>query len=533
MSDQLKKIQELEKQILQVVVTSKHTVINVGIGGSLSEVNYRFISYFIPLFWIAEKLLDQKISNFELRIFEGVQIANIVNSYDLEKLKERQRKNIRFISAFVDEFVPNIKDYLKFVDDLEYSYPSQQDILYLKEVILKKYPESQKYLEILTRWANSKNSNLDQQNLKNKAFFYAFTHCLFLKDFFDPKLTPTEKFGENVISLGGGAEKIFNYFREKISLELLKDSSLKFPTQNLRLIQPVGKYPPYYDTLYDQKIEKNLCFSDFVEFVKQKKESNGISAKFLILDLEIVYQFLQRNYKKEANTFLKKLWIVMTNYNLNELANIVPQVFPETKKYIFDFLNLKLIGYPKVYSPKYSNSTELFVPELLKLARNKIFLEVGSGTGAISVYLAKNGVKEFWATDIYDQCVENTNENFRRYNLSQNCLLADVYPNQFNKKFDLIFANLPSNIISEDISDKDYYLAMGADPFGKSLTKFITKSQKFLTSEGFLLLQFNHNKVENLPFLERVCHQNQKQIIILSTKIDTQENRFFSLLKIT
>ena len=82
----------------------------------------------------------------------------------------------------------------------------------------------------------------------------------------------------------------------------------------------------------------------------------------------------------------------------------------EKDKYQINLLDKQFVIYPNVFSPKYFNDTEFFVDNL-KVKKGEDFLEIGCGTGIISIFASFKGASKVVAIDISPIAVENTREN--------------------------------------------------------------------------------------------------------------------------
>jgi release factor glutamine methyltransferase len=106
-----------------------------------------------------------------------------------------------------------------------------------------------------------------------------------------------------------------------------------------------------------------------------------------------------------------------------------------------DLQGLSLIISAGVY--KTGVDTELMI-ETAKNIKNKKFLEIGCGCGAISIYLAQNN-KSGVAVDINELAIENTIKNCDRNSVDNlQVKVSNVFEN-IKGKFDLVFCNPPYN----------------------------------------------------------------------------------------
>lgn len=98
-----------------------------------------------------------------------------------------------------------------------------------------------------------------------------------------------------------------------------------------------------------------------------------------------------------------------------------------------------------VYPP--SEDSFLLI-ESFDVFRGESVLEIGCGSGIVSLHCASNGAL-VTAVDINEKAVECTAENFRRNGLEADVRLSDLYDN-VKGVFDTVVFNLPYLPVSED-----------------------------------------------------------------------------------
>ncbi|OFX21571.1 MAG: protein-(glutamine-N5) methyltransferase, release factor-specific [Bacteroidetes bacterium GWA2_31_9b] len=154
------------------------------------------------------------------------------------------------------------------------------------------------------------------------------------------------------------------------------------------------------------------------------------------------------NYSK-TDLFLKQDTILPTN-GINEINHIVS----ELKKFkpiqyilgVTEFYNLNFKIHPGVLIPR--PETEELVQWVLSDHKDGSYriLDIGSGSGCISISLAKNliGSKVF-AADISEDALSLTRENSKLNNVDLQVIYLDILSNndQFEEKFDIIISNPP------------------------------------------------------------------------------------------
>jgi release factor glutamine methyltransferase len=122
---------------------------------------------------------------------------------------------------------------------------------------------------------------------------------------------------------------------------------------------------------------------------------------------------------------------------------------------------LDVLVLPGVWSPAYDWSSAFYVencPDLEGLS----FLEIGSGTGVISVHAGLRGAAKVVASDVNPEAVRNTQLNFERHGLSNGeVVLSDGFE-RITGRFDVIVWNAPyhgshpSDLLERGCADEDY-----------------------------------------------------------------------------
>src|SRR3989344_1188950 len=128
---------------------------------------------------------------------------------------------------------------------------------------------------------------------------------------------------------------------------------------------------------------------------------------------------------------------------LNNLLKVYDKIKSEKESYSAIINGKKIIILPNVFSPKYFIDGDIFSKEIPKIVKNKRLLEIGVGTGIISLFCAKRGAKVV-GTDINPDAVKNCKFNARKWNVRIDCRKGDLFkPIKKNEKFDFIFWNHP------------------------------------------------------------------------------------------
>ena len=185
---------------------------------------------------------------------------------------------------------------------------------------------------------------------------------------------------------------------------------------------------------------------------------------------------LTKEQWKWINTFMKK----------SELSTHKTDFFRHMG--LNDFVVLK-----GVLSPEKSMLSSMVAEYLFnnkKLYENADVLDLGCGSGILTVLMAKHGARKVVATDMLGVCVRNTKKNSAYYGLDGKIDVrkGDMYnPVKKNEKFDLIVFNVPffygepinGNLLSHAFLDKGHIIRdlMEISPFhirgnGRIITTF-------------------------------------------------------------
>ena len=169
------------------------------------------------------------------------------------------------------------------------------------------------------------------------------------------------------------------------------------------------------------------------------------------------------------------------------------------------FLNCDLKIKKNIFIPR--PETEEIVYNILKYdLNNKNILDICSGSGCISVSIAKNtSNSNIYGIDINSEAIELSKENAKINNVKVNYILRDVFTidkNDFKDiKFDVIISNPPYvckneiNKMKKNVLDYEPLNAIfveNEDPliFYKQIKLIVNK---FLNKDGMIFLEINEN----------------------------------------
>jgi methylase of polypeptide subunit release factors len=197
--------------------------------------------------------------------------------------------------------------------------------------------------------------------------------------------------------------------------------------------------------------------------------------------------------------------------NIEFIINILAgqendEFYDKTGQIVVDIPKLEHFIIKKyVYSPAYFTAAMAWLEYISERTKNKTFLDMGTGSGVVATYVARNGhPRRVVATDISPQAIENTKANAEQYGLKEpyfQVYEGDVYSAlKQEATFDVIFWNFPWNAPDQDIEEilrerniiitpeKVNQLKAVFDKQSQGLRRFIADGVKYLNPGGEILL---------------------------------------------
>lgn len=244
-------------------------------------------------------------------------------------------------------------------------------------------------------------------------------------------------------------------------------------------------------------------FSDFEEeLIRQGEEAESLSFVYRSLKNISFTDFvfaLQQEVTKEEELFVEEIY--------QQLVAHIPA------QYIIghaDFFGMQLTVDERVLIPR--PETEELVELILaeNPETNLSVLDIGTGSGAIALALAKN--RPDWsvtAADISQDALDVANENAKNQNLQIFLKKSDCFT-EISEKYDIIVSN-PPYISREDESEvglnvlySEPHLALFADEDGLAIYRRIAEDAKdYLKDGGRIYLEIGYKQGQNVPELFR------------------------------
>ncbi len=214
-----------------------------------------------------------------------------------------------------------------------------------------------------------------------------------------------------------------------------------------------------------------------------------------------------------------------------ELLSVSNNIEEDYKKLLNKYPIQYVIGYVNFYGYKiYVNEnvlipryeTEFLVEKTIKYYKkvfnNKVnVLDIGTGSGAISIALKKNIDCDVTACDISKKALEVAKNNAKSNNVNINFIESDIF-NNINDKYDIIISNPPYISNNEEVEysvDKyEPHLALYANDNGLYFYKEIIKNaSKYLNNKFIVAFEIGYQQAADIIKIVDNNFTNVKTII--------------------
>ena len=242
-------------------------------------------------------------------------------------------------------------------------------------------------------------------------------------------------------------------------------------------------------------------FKDFEEkLIVQGEEAESLSFVYRSLKnlyfTDLVFA-LQQEVTEEEKQFVEEIF--------KKLAAHIPAQYIIGHAEFFG-MQLKVDERVLIPRPETEELVELILAENLK--DNLKVLDIGTGSGAIALVLAKN--RPDWsvtAADISQDALELATENANVQNLNLSFIKSDCF-SEISSKYDIIVSN-PPYISREDqeevglnVLHSEPHLALFADEDGLAIYRRIAEDSKdYLNNGGKIYLEIGYKQGQSVPAL--------------------------------
>ena len=242
-------------------------------------------------------------------------------------------------------------------------------------------------------------------------------------------------------------------------------------------------------------------FKDFEEkLIAQGEEAESLSFVYRSLKNLSFTDFvfaLQQEVTDEDYKFVEDIYI--------KLASHIPAQY--------------IIGHAEFYGMQLKVDERVLIPrpeteELVKLIltenpeKNLKVLDIGTGSGAIALALAKN--RPDWsvtAADISQDALDLSLENAYAQNLNLSFIKSDCF-SEISSKYDIIVSNPPyisradETEVGLNVLHSEPHLALFADEDGLAIYRKIAEGSKdYLTDGGKIYLEIGYKQGQSVPTL--------------------------------
>lgn len=190
-------------------------------------------------------------------------------------------------------------------------------------------------------------------------------------------------------------------------------------------------------------------------------------------------------------------------------------------QYIFgkwEFYGLELFVDESALIPRFE--TEILVDEIVKLncKKDKI-LDIGCGSGSISLALAKNLYKSYiYGVDISKEAINLSKRNKEKLNLKNvKFYESDIFSNVKEKNFDIIVSNPPyiddadMKTLEKELSFEPQNALYGGKDGLFFYREIIINSLDYLSEKGVLAFEIGYNQME---IISNLLIENGFEILI-------------------
>ena len=283
-----------------------------------------------------------------------------------------------------------------------------------------------------------------------------------------------------------------------------------------------GGFPINFDRVQEWELFEEIILTRrlLLEGLIQANSMIGTSPRGIMLNpaiqQQVVLEWLERvpdsHTLRIPNSLTKRFFqvhsegeIQITEKPKYTLHNTTPAALARMRShkepYETDMMGLSILVLPGVWSPAYDWSS-LFYVENMPDVEGLDFLEIGCGTGAISVFAGRVGAKRIVAVDINPEAVRNALLNFERFGIENGvAFLSDGFES-VSEKFDVVTWNAPYH----GCSPADMLERSCADEGYRDIRRFFQQVRNYLKPGGRVVFGFSESG--DLPLIRSLMAEN-------------------------
>lgn len=239
-----------------------------------------------------------------------------------------------------------------------------------------------------------------------------------------------------------------------------------------------------------------------VNNIKEKLSAVGIDTA--ALDAQLIVGNATGMSRVQILTYPEKILTEDEKCKINEMS--LKRINRMPMQYILgvcEFMGLDFKVNSDTLIPR--GDTEILVEKAIEMINKngyKSVLDIGTGSGAIAVSVAKYSAAKVTAADISDKAISVAKKNAADNGVSVEFIKSDLFSN-INKKYDLILSNPPYiereiiKTLEPDVKDYEPILALDGGVDGLDFYKKITKDCcKYLNKNGSIAFEIGYNQSE-------------------------------------
>ena len=209
------------------------------------------------------------------------------------------------------------------------------------------------------------------------------------------------------------------------------------------------------------------------------------------------------------------------------LKHIVAHTYkPLLEKYlsrtrIYRYGDIELEIPPEVFHPGFFFSTQLLLRHVSSISLQcQRFLELGAGSGLISIHAAKNGAR-VTATDINPVAIEYLRKNARHNGVKLTILHSDLFTHMTEQEFDIIAINPPYYKKNPQVA-KDYAWFCGEN--GEYFAALFYNLDRFIHAGTQVYMVLFDGC--DIPMITSLAAQNNMQLHCVHTRTNLLEKNY-------
>ncbi len=206
---------------------------------------------------------------------------------------------------------------------------------------------------------------------------------------------------------------------------------------------------------------------------------------------------------------------------------------PLSEKYLsrernYNYRGITVAVFPGVFHPGFFFSTKILLKYLEKTdLRGKYVLELGAGTGLISIFASKKGAI-VTSSDISLNAVRNAEKNSEMNNASIEAIHSDLFDNIPKKNYDYILINPP--YYKKNPSNEKEYAWFCGDDFQYFRKLFTQLDGYFYENTNVLMVLSDDTDLESIKKISRDSSFRMEEVL---HKKSWGENHFIFNIKIS